>query len=235
MRKQPILRGLILCFFCYIFPYTVAQAKKTTSDKNIILKDVAIWKIGTEIYFHSDIVHLLSELKRYQCLNPDNNLFLLLDLKYSDITKLQKLMGHTFKDLVPGEKFKNWPRLQHSPELIKKLNSLMLLLMLGDYTLSQKIIVNSHVLHLLEKAITVNHCVGGKVLGDIIEKLLRVEVFLRARFHRDSFWVSPEELASQKKNSEKKILEIDHKEKKAQEARRVFLESLPKQMNHEDY
>lgn len=218
-------------FFSWVTLLSLAQAAPAT----VTYRDMAMWKVGQEIYFHSDLLLMVRELKRYQCLNEENKLLGLLNFGPSTLVDLELALKSIPLNPEAHFRFKDWPAIKKGGAHEEKMHSLLLLLMLGDYTQSQKVVVNSQVTKLLEKAAVVNGCGGEKKLGKMIEKFLRVEVFLRSRFHRDTFWVTPEELAAAKKNEDKKVLEIEIKEKKAQEALNVFLDSLFKQISHEVY
>ncbi len=183
------------------------ENKETTSDW-------ALFKIGDEVYFSSDLIPFYKDFWTFHCAYPDAILFKLNKLKFTKderdlIEKSTQKNGHEAKVLYKPL----WEELK----ILLKLHQYV-----GQTKVSMKDNLAKEVLT-LAKAENCRH--RGKLTEKNLEKFLRIEIFLKSRFGNRLA------LETQKNANDKN----ENPESKAQDSAYSFLKTIERQVLHEDF
>lgn len=199
-----------------------AQSAATTR------KNWLIFKVSDQIYFFNDLETLYKDLEAYSCAMPDSIIFKLVKLKFNKDEKNNfKVAADSLKEKAPFE----------SP-MLEIWKELKILLKIENYLGTQKVVVaeglDKQVLSLAKSSSC--HFQSKQLL--IINRLLKLEVFLKSRFNPKSVWITDDEVKrlqdANPKMTAKELKEKEHS-RKIDESIDMFIKTLERQIPHEDF
>lgn len=86
-----MMRSQLALLIFLVFPFAGATAVEGVNDR-------AIFRLPSQVFFHSDVMPMLRSLERFSCVYPKSSLALSANLSMSDTTKLNA--PDLTKDLV---------------------------------------------------------------------------------------------------------------------------------------
>lgn len=219
-RLVRLYKFVLLAFFLITQITPVHSA--ATSHKNWL-----VFKVVDQVYFFNDLEKFYNDLDSYNCSMPDSMIFKVIKLNFKKAEKEQiKATKEHLKERAPFEGIKGI------------INELKLLLKIENYLNSQKVVVAQGLDQQILKLGKSSSCkVDNKDLPTI-NRLLKVEVFLKSRFNPKSVWVTDDEVKKiQSTQPKMSINEIKEKEleRKINESIEMFTKTLDRQVSHEDF
>lgn len=212
-------------FFLNILIFSVSLSAQAVAVSH---KNWLIFKVSDQIYFFNDLETIYNDLNSYSCAMPDSIIFnvINLSLKNEEADRFKKA-SEMIKEKAPFE-----------PTMIEIWKELKTLLKIENYSNTQKVVVadglDKQVLS-LSKGSECN--LSAKQLP-MINRFLKLEVFLKSRFNPKSVWITDDELKHLKTiNPKASTSEIKEKElqRKIKESIEMFIKTLERQIPHEDF
>ena len=202
---------LILIISMMSFPFSLI-CKDSFEDR-------LVYKVETKILFVADINELIKKTNLFKCTLGDS--FALAKYKISDMGELKVTHDLSLKK--------------------KKLKNILKLLKTIEYIRKENLPLSTKARNLFIESAKTGSC--GKVDFDdfqngLLSQLLKVEIYMKNRFHISKFNVSSVEFRKERKKiseySDKKAMELI-KKRKQKKAIKDFLKTLNSQINHHEY
>jgi len=182
-----------------------------SANEQVLIEDKALFKIKDLVFFETDYKNFLNRVREFVCIYPDQSFLDLVELSKAQLS---------YKGFDSGNSV--------DQKLVKLLKLII-------FSKSQKVAIQSEVKSLMEKAARMNKCTkDGKIDMRHLD-LMRGEIYLRARFNLDTFWLTQEEtdrLVKSNPKVNKELLVKKEKENKMKQAMQIFIVSLDRQIGH---
>lgn len=204
---------LIHCFLIFSLPILAVE-------EEVLDWDQGIFKVQNQIYFFSDLQQIILSVEILRCLYDHSQLLKATNLDQGTLPTLPHLDSENL----------------HNQALI--LEYLLKLIKVRHYLIGQETLVPQEVWKTLEQTAQKKSCLplSGGVGMEELRPYIKGEVFFTTRF-QDSTWVNSEQDLS-KKTSENQAQDPTQKlskEKKVREVLDLFMNSLLRQIHHENF